>query len=252
MFESVLRRGVEPPRRLGARAALSFGAHALALGGLLWLSTANGIAKSSDPEVTFFNPLGNGAPGKPALAQGNPEATPKPATTTQKARTKDSFSRNARAAATSTAPAAGDDDPYGSPNGDPNGSPFGDPNGTPGAGSPTGQPIVPTATASAPPPPPKNVVIPFGPGMDRPRKIGGPDPAYTREAREARVEGKLLVQCVITADGKLTGCSVLKSLPFMDQAVLSALAQQRWEPAKVDGKPVSVSFTIPFSFKLKD
>ncbi len=251
MFDSVLRRGAEPPTRLGARAALSLAAHALAFGALVWVSAGAAKKESTAPEVTFFNPLGNGAPGKPALGQGNPDATPKPATTAKKAATKDSFSRNARASATSTAPAA-DEDPYGMPNGDPNGSPLGDPSGTPGAGSPTGEPLPPPTQPPPPPPPPKNVVIPFGPGMDRPRKIGGPEPTYTREAREAKVEGKLLVQCVISVDGKLTGCSVLKSLPFMDQAVLSALAQQRWEPAKVDGKAVSVSYTIPFSFKLKD
>ncbi len=94
-------------------------------------------------------------------------------------------------------------------------------------------------------------VVPFGPGMDKPKKKSGPDPAYTREAREAKVEGKMLVQCVVATDGKLSECKVLKSLPFMEQAVLSALAQQRWEPATMNGKPLPVLYTIPLTFKLK-
>lgn len=97
----------------------------------------------------------------------------------------------------------------------------------------------------------KETVIPFGPGMERPKKKSGPDPTYTREAREAKVEGKLIAQCVVTKEGDLKDCKVLKSLPFMDRAVLEALAQQKWEPATVGGKPVAVLFTIPFVFKLK-
>lgn len=97
----------------------------------------------------------------------------------------------------------------------------------------------------------KETVIPFGPGMERPKKKSGPDPTYTREAREAKVEGKCIAQCVVTKEGDLKECKILKSVPFMDQAVLDALAKQKWEPATVDGKPVSVLFSIPFVFKLK-
>lgn len=98
----------------------------------------------------------------------------------------------------------------------------------------------------------KQAVVPFGPGMEKPKKKSGPDPAYTREARDAKVEGKMLVQCVVSTDGRLTDCKVLKSLPFMEQAVLKALAQQRWEPATQNGKPLAVLYTIHFTFKLKD
>ena len=98
----------------------------------------------------------------------------------------------------------------------------------------------------------REVVVPFGPGMERPKKKSGPDPTYTREARGAKVEGKMLVQCIVHADGRVSDCKVLKSLPFMDQAVLGALAQQRWEPATQGGKAIAVLYTIPLTFKLKD
>jgi len=227
---------------------LSIGAHALVLAGLVWISSTQRPKEAEPAEVTFFSPNGTGAPGKPALQQGNPEAAPTATTAPAKPRTKTTPLQSANAKPTHES--SGAEDPYGSPTGDPHGSPVGTPDGTAGAGSPT---ATVTATATeAPVPKPQNVVIPFGPGMERPQKLSGPEPAYTREAREANVEGKLLAQCVITADGALSGCHILKSLPFMDQAVLSALAKQRWSPAKVDGKPVSVLFTIPFTFKLKN
>lgn len=254
MFDSVLRRAREPGRKVSVRALLSVGAHALALGALIWLSAKGAAAtKEAAPEVTFFNPHGKGAPGVPALQQGNPLSNQRVPAEAQPSR-KDTFRKSSpnakRSAAAATTGAA--IDPYGGDDaglGSPDGAKGGDPN----AGSST-------ATAAAPPPPaassapeaPKNTVIPFGPGMERPKKLSGPDPAYTRDAREAKVEGKVLAQCVITVGGQLTGCKVLKGLPFMDQAVLSALAQQRWSPATVGGQPVAVLFTIPFSFKLKD
>jgi TonB family protein len=98
----------------------------------------------------------------------------------------------------------------------------------------------------------KDAVVPFGPGMERPKKKSGPDPTYTREAREAKVEGKMMVQCVVQLDGRLTDCKVLKSLPFMEQSVLGALARQQWEPATSNGKALPVLYTIALTFKLKD
>jgi periplasmic protein TonB len=36
----------------------------------------------------------------------------------------------------------------------------------------------------------------------------------------------------------------------MDQVVLAALAQQRWTPVTFQGRPVSVDYMFPFTFKL--
>jgi protein TonB len=79
----------------------------------------------------------------------------------------------------------------------------------------------------------------------------GPTPGYTREAREARVEGTVLVKCVITTSGALRDCHVIKSLPFLEQTVLEALAQQRYTPVTFQGRPVDVEYVIPFRFKLQ-
>jgi protein TonB len=94
-----------------------------------------------------------------------------------------------------------------------------------------------------------NTVIPFGAGMNRPSRISGADPTFTREANEAKVEGLALVKCVITTSGSLTGCSMLKSLPFMDQAILSAVSQWKMTPVVFNGRPVSVMYTIPIRLK---
>lgn len=93
-------------------------------------------------------------------------------------------------------------------------------------------------------------VLPFGEGMSPPRLLEGPDPVVPREAREARVEGTMLVKCVITTAGALQGCRVLKSLPFLEEPVLEALARRRYTPVLFQGRPVNVEYVIPLRFEL--
>lgn len=95
---------------------------------------------------------------------------------------------------------------------------------------------------------PSNAVLPFGSGMDRPRKVSGRDPEYSREALAAGVEGMMIVRCVIELDGKLQDCKVLKTLPYMEESVLSALATHRYTPVMFQGRPQRVNYT--FNIKL--
>jgi protein TonB len=88
-------------------------------------------------------------------------------------------------------------------------------------------------------------VIPFGEGMTRPSLLSKIDPTYTRDALAAKVQGLMLVKCVITTRGNLESCRVVKGLPHMDSAVLSALAQWRYSPVLFQGKAVNVDYVIP-------
>jgi protein TonB len=97
---------------------------------------------------------------------------------------------------------------------------------------------------------PTSEVLPFGEGMALPRLIEGPEPVYPRAAREARVEGTLLAKCVITTEGTLRSCHIVKSLPFLDEPVLTALAQRRYAPVMFQGRPVNVEYVISLRFEL--
>jgi len=92
-------------------------------------------------------------------------------------------------------------------------------------------------------------VVPFGEGMTRPVLMQPGRPiTYTREAIAARVEGVSIVRCVITAEGAVERCKVIKPLPFMDEAVVEHLQSQRFQPVTYQGKPVSVGYN--FSVRL--
>jgi protein TonB len=87
-------------------------------------------------------------------------------------------------------------------------------------------------------------VLPFGEGMTRPEPLVRPNPQYTREAMEARVAGLMIVKCVITTEGKLEKCRIIKPLPHMEQAVLDALYASRYKPVTFQGRPVAVDYVF--------
>jgi protein TonB len=93
-------------------------------------------------------------------------------------------------------------------------------------------------------------VIPFGVGMSRPTQIAGATPAYSREAIAARVEGKVLVRCVITAQGAIQDCKVIKGLPFLEAITLDALRTSRFMPVMFQGRAMAVQYLFTFNFKL--
>lgn len=77
-------------------------------------------------------------------------------------------------------------------------------------------------------------------------------PQYTPRAMQEKIEGEVLMECVVKADGTVGDKKIVKSLdPDLDQAALDAAAQWLFEPGTRDGKPVNVLVTIMIAFTLK-
>jgi len=83
-----------------------------------------------------------------------------------------------------------------------------------------------------------------------PHKIAGPDPDYTQQAFDHEIEGDMAVECIVGANGHVSKCKALKSLPFMTNAVIDALEARTYAPAQLDGKPIDVDYTFHLHFKL--
>jgi len=102
----------------------------------------------------------------------------------------------------------------------------------------------------APTPPPPAEPVPFDEAtMTRPVFVSGPMPTYTRRALERNVEGRMLVECVVTVEGLVRRCRVVEGLPFMNEAVVEALEQRRYRPATRGGRPIEVRY--PFKIHLR-
>jgi hypothetical protein len=112
--------------------------------------------------------------------------------------------------------------------------------------------------SAAPLPPPPQLAataspdtpIPFTPEMTAPTLLSGMAyPRYSREAVECGIEGRVVARCTLTVEGKLVDCALVKTLPFLGEAVLKVLATQQYSPAIYQGHPQAVFYTLTFKFK---
>jgi protein TonB len=101
-----------------------------------------------------------------------------------------------------------------------------------------------------------STTLSFGEGMTRPVLQSSPNnkpaPDYTREAREARVSGLMIVKCVITTEGRVQNCQIIKPIPHMEQAVLAWLQASKYSPVTFQGKPQQVSYVFNFNLRLAE
>jgi periplasmic protein TonB len=133
--------------------------------------------------------------------------------------------------------------PGGLPNGVPNGSRDGMPNGVP-YGVPHG---LPDGRAAA-----GDRIIDVAGDVVKPEVVTRVQPIYTEIARRAHIQGVVIVETIIDTRGNVTDARVLKSLPMgLSEAAVDAVRQWRFRPATLDGRPVSVYFTLTVNFELQ-
>jgi len=75
-------------------------------------------------------------------------------------------------------------------------------------------------------------------------------PVYPDMAREASVDGTVLVQALVGKDGKVKDTKVVKSIPMLDAAAEAAVKQWVFKPALSNNKPVAVWVAVPVRFTL--
>ena len=90
------------------------------------------------------------------------------------------------------------------------------------------------------------------PGKPEPR--AKTDIEYTEEARAAGVEGRLLLEVTVDADGNVTAVKVLTGVdPGLDAAAIATVKTWRFKPAMACGKPVAGgTYKIARRFELGD
>jgi len=105
--------------------------------------------------------------------------------------------------------------------------------------------------AVAPPPPPPQVpIIRVGGNIRPPQKVSDVAPMYPAIAREARVQGVVILEAVIGEEGAVRDVRVLRSIPLLDTAAIEAVHQWRYTPTLLNGEPVPVVMAITVAFKL--
>lgn len=77
---------------------------------------------------------------------------------------------------------------------------------------------------------------------------------YPEKAMKEKKTGKVFVNFIIDEEGNVTNPRIIRSVdPELDAEVLRVVRQMpKWKPGIKDGKPVKVSFNMPFTFMLSE
>ena len=87
-------------------------------------------------------------------------------------------------------------------------------------------------------------------GIAPPVRIKDVAPVYPPIAQSARVQGDVIIEATIGADGRVQDARVLRSVPLLDQAALDAVRAWEYRPTALNGRPVAVIMTVTVRFRL--
>lgn len=97
-----------------------------------------------------------------------------------------------------------------------------------------------------------DTVYELGNGVTPPKGVYMPNPEYSEKGRRKKISGTVVVELVVTADGKARDVKVTKSLEqSLDQQAIAAVQTWKFEPATKDGKQVAVHIHAEVSFRVR-
>lgn len=103
------------------------------------------------------------------------------------------------------------------------------------------------ATATQPWPDPDT----FIPVEQEPVLVAIPSPEYPELARDAGIEGTVLVRVLVGEDGFVHRALILESVMGLDDAALQAARAAVFRPALQQERPVAVWIVVPIEFRLR-
>jgi len=117
----------------------------------------------------------------------------------------------------------------------------------------------------SPPPPPSSQDVPesfrnaldrlhpvrIGGNIKQPMKIRDVRPIYPEDALAAKVMGVVILEAIIDRDGTIADARILRSIPMLDDAALSALRQWKFTTTLLNDEPTAVIMTVTVNFTLQ-
>lgn len=102
------------------------------------------------------------------------------------------------------------------------------------------------------PEPVREGALPVGGEVVAPIKLSAPPPVYPDLARAARLQGIVILRCVIDEQGRVTDVEVLKGKGLgLSEAAVEAVRQWTYRPATWHGRPVAVYLNLTVRFHLQ-
>ncbi len=84
--------------------------------------------------------------------------------------------------------------------------------------------------------------------MSQASLISQTKPVYPPLAKQARIQGIVILEAVIGKDGMVSEIKVLNGHPLLQQAAIDAVSQWKYKPTLLNGEPVEVVTTVTVNF----
>src|SRR5882757_5349562 len=81
-------------------------------------------------------------------------------------------------------------------------------------------------------------------------KVRDVKPNYPPLARQARIQGTVVLHAVISKDGSIEGLTLVSGHPMLAPAAIDAVKQWRYKPYLLNGEPVEVDTEVQVNFTL--
>ena len=86
--------------------------------------------------------------------------------------------------------------------------------------------------------------------VKQPKLISSVMPVYPFSAREANIQGDVVIDTQIGPNGSVTRMKVISGPTMLRQAAQDALRRWKYQPSQLDGKPVAVQMLVTIRFRL--
>jgi TonB family protein len=83
-----------------------------------------------------------------------------------------------------------------------------------------------------------------------PRKVKDVQPRYPDIAKQARLQGVVVIECLLSPDGKVRFARILRGVPLLNASALEAVRQWEYTPTLIDGRAVPIFMTVTVNFRL--
>ena len=103
---------------------------------------------------------------------------------------------------------------------------------------------------AVPPPPPTPQRVKVSAGVTAGLLMTKVQPQYPPLAKQARIQGTVVLQAVIGKDGSIQKLHALSGHPMLIQSAIDAVSQWKYKPYYLNGQPVEVDTQVTVNFTL--
>ena len=93
-------------------------------------------------------------------------------------------------------------------------------------------------------------VLKVGDAVKTPRRLVNAAPTYPQDAINEKVQGVVVLDVIVDAEGVPSDVQVVQSIPMLDAAAIEAVKKWRYEPTLMNGVAVPIAMTVSLNFSL--